>query len=64
VIPRIFIEPVNRRYDAFGGLTINYCRKSELSVCHGVINNNKAIPIDRQFVVAFVRANDPSTLTL
>jgi hypothetical protein len=64
VIPRVFIEPVNRRYDALGGLTINDCRNSELSVCHGVINNDEAIPNDRPFAVSFVRANDPSILTL
>ena len=64
VIPRVFIEPVNRRYDALDGLTIEDCRNSGLSVCHGVISKDEAIPRDPPFAMSFVRANDPSILTL
>ena len=64
MVPKIFLEPVSRRYDALLGLTMQHCRNIGIGVDHPVISSNSSIPKGYPFAVSFVRADDSKILTL
>ena len=64
VVLKVFGKPTNRGYNTLGGFTIQDLRNSEFPVGHGVINPDKDMSDDRSFALPFIRANDPSILTL